>query len=43
LNVFRSLTAIYLQLIDDEAGKTLVSAHSRELAKGKKGKKAKML
>ena len=38
LNVFRSLTAIYLQLIDDEAGKTLVSAHSKELDKGKKGK-----
>jgi large subunit ribosomal protein L18 len=33
LNVFRSLTEIYAQVIDDEAGRTLVSASSidREL------------
>jgi large subunit ribosomal protein L18 len=28
LNVFRSLTEIYAQVIDDEAGRTLVSASS---------------
>jgi large subunit ribosomal protein L18 len=28
LNVFRSLSEIYVQLIDDEAGKTIVSASS---------------
>lgn len=40
LNVFRSLTEIYAQLIDDEAGHTLVSASSidGELRKGLKGK-----
>lgn len=37
LNVFRSTTHIYAQLIDDEAGKTLVAASSLEL----KGKNAK--
>ena len=31
LNVFRSNTGIYVQVIDDEAGKTLVSSSSREL------------
>ena len=31
LNVFRSNTGIYVQVIDDEAGKTLVSYSSREL------------
>ena len=30
LNVYRSLNQIYAQLIDDFAGKTLVSASSRE-------------
>jgi large subunit ribosomal protein L18 len=40
LNVFRSLTDIYAQVIDDEAGKTLVSASSidTELRKQMKGK-----
>ena len=33
LSVFRSNTGMYVQLIDDEAGKTLVSAHSREVKK----------
>ena len=31
LNVFRSNTSIYVQVIDDEVGKTLVSSSSREL------------
>ena len=30
LNVYRSLTQIYAQIIDDEAGRTLVSASSLE-------------
>lgn len=35
LNVFRSLNAIYVQLIDDENGKTLAAASSKEVsAKG---------
>ena len=40
LNVFRSLTDIYAQLIDDEAGHTLVSASSidGQLRKSMKGK-----
>ena len=41
MNVFRSLNHIYVQLIDDEAGKTLVAASSKEVsAKGKKSEKA---
>lgn len=35
LNVFRSNRGLYLQLIDDISGTTLVSAHTKELA-GKK-------
>lgn len=31
LNVFRSNTGMFLQLIDDENGVTLVSAHSKEI------------
>lgn len=31
LNVFRSLKNIYVQLIDDQAGKTVVSANSKEI------------
>jgi len=40
LNVFRSLSEIYAQVIDDEAGKTLVSASSidNELRKDMSGK-----
>ncbi|HTL39249.1 MAG TPA: 50S ribosomal protein L18 [Methylomirabilota bacterium] len=34
MNIFRSLTNIYVQLIDDSVGKTLVAASSKEL-KGK--------
>ena len=39
LNVFRSLSDIYVQVIDDESGKTLVSASSidQELRKSMKG------
>jgi large subunit ribosomal protein L18 len=37
LAVFRSLTHIYAQLIDDDAGRTLVAASSTDL----KGEKAK--
>ena len=37
LNVFRSLTQIYVQLIDDTEGKTLTAASSKEIkGKGKK-------
>jgi large subunit ribosomal protein L18 len=41
LNVFRSLAEIYAQLIDDEAGQTLVSASSidHELRGNMEGKK----
>lgn len=35
LNVFKSNEAMYLQLIDDITGKTLISAHSREVKLGK--------
>jgi large subunit ribosomal protein L18 len=40
LNVYRSLNHIYVQLIDDFAGKTIVSASTNEKAeaKGAKGK-----
>ncbi len=31
LNVFRSLTSIYAQIIDDQAGKTMVAASSKDL------------
>lgn len=37
LSVFRSNTGLFLQLIDDTVGKTLVSASSKEIkSKGKK-------
>ncbi len=36
LNVYRSLNHIYVQLIDDHKGATLISAHSSE---GKKGER----
>lgn len=38
LSIFRSLNHIYAQLIDDENGKTLVAASSKEI-KGKVNKK----
>ena len=38
LSVFRSLTNINLQLIDDKAGKTLVSVYQKELKLDKKTK-----
>ncbi len=49
LNVFRSLTGIYAQVIDDQAGHTLVSASTvekdlREQIKGmKKSEQAKLV
>lgn len=49
LNVFKSLSAIYAQVIDDGAGRTLVSASTvdhdlREKAKGmKKSEQAKLI
>ncbi len=49
LNVYKSLTAIYAQVIDDGAGRTLVSASTvdqelREKAKGmKKSEQAKLV
>ena len=49
LNVFRSVTAIYAQIIDDAAGRTLVSASSvdqelRTRVKGlKKSEQAKLV
>ena len=49
LNVFRSLSAIYAQVIDDQSGNTLVSASSvdrdlREQMKGlKKSEQAKLV
>jgi large subunit ribosomal protein L18 len=49
LNVFRSISAIYAQVIDDETGRTLISASSvdrelREKLKGmKKSEQAKLI
>jgi large subunit ribosomal protein L18 len=49
LNVFRSLSGIYAQVIDDQSGRTLVSASSadrdlREKLKGmKKAEQAKLI
>lgn len=49
LNVFRSVSAIYAQVIDDQAGRTLVSASTvdhelREKVKGlKKAEQAKLI
>ena len=49
LNVFRSLSGIYVQVIDDQSGRTLVSASTvdrdlREKLKGmKKADQAKMI
>lgn len=41
LSVYRSLKGIYAQLIDDEAGKTLAAASSKDI-KNKKIKKAEI-
>lgn len=49
LNIFRSLSAIYAQVIDDQTGRTLISASSvdrelREKLKGmKKAEQAKLI
>ena len=34
LSVFRSNRGLYAQVIDDSAGKTIVSAHTKEIKKG---------
>ena len=39
--VYRSNTGVYLQLIDDAAGKTIVAVHDRSVAGGAKGKQAR--
>jgi len=39
LSVFRSNLYTYAQLIDDNTGKTIASASTKELSKTKKGKK----
>lgn len=38
LSVYRSNRSMYLQLIDDQSGKTIVSAHTREIKEGKLSK-----
>lgn len=43
LSVFRSNTALFLQLIDDDSGKTIVSAHSREIKVAKAKKEDEMV
>jgi len=43
LAVYKSNVAVYAQLIDDEAGKTLVAADSRKEAKGTMLEKAKFV
>jgi len=40
LSVFRSLRGMYVQLIDDTMGKTLVSARAIEVKKGDAGDRA---
>ena len=35
LSVYKSLTAIYAQLIDDTSGRTLAQANTKEIAKGR--------
>lgn len=41
VTVFRSNKGIYLQAIDDSAGKTIVAAHTKQVVeKAEKGKKA---
>lgn len=43
LSVFRSLTGIYAQLIDDKSGKVLASASSLKGKKGKGSEEAKQV
>ncbi|MCF7845809.1 MAG: 50S ribosomal protein L18 [Candidatus Peribacteraceae bacterium] len=40
LAVFKSLNAIYAQVVDDATGRTLVSANSLKVKKGSKAEKA---
>ena len=40
LNVYRSLTSMYVQLVDDQKGKTLASVHSKKIdTKGDAGER----
>ena len=43
LAVYRSNSSIYAQLIDDVAGKTLVSAHDTAIKKGTKMERARLV
>lgn len=43
LAVYRSNKAVYAQLIDDEAGKTIAAADSRKEAKGTLSEKSKVV
>ena len=43
LAVYRSNSAIYAQLIDDVAGKTLASAHDTAIKKGTKMERARLV
>lgn len=43
MSVYRSLTTLSVQLIDDHMGTTMVSAHTRELKKGPTVEGAKKL
>lgn len=43
LAVYRSNTAVYAQLIDDEAGKTIAASDSRKETKGTPTEKAKVV
>ncbi len=40
LSIFKSNTAIYAQVIDDVAGKTIVSSSTKEIKKGTLGERA---
>jgi large subunit ribosomal protein L18 len=39
LNVFRSLTTMYVQLINDDAGKTLLAVNAKNTEKGDAGER----
>lgn len=43
LTVYKSLTALYVQIVDDSLGKTLVSLSSSQLSKGANTQAAKVL
>ncbi len=39
LNVYRGLTTVYVQLIDDISGKTIASVHTKKIAKADAGER----